>query len=213
MKIELKQTFNKNHFIDFISKGDEDRKSLYEEEFETLFDEVKDILFPTGYFISDQLKDEKVVFCLVTLGEEVEKRISYYFNNNEYLKGYYLNSLADFILYAASDQLYTYVCQSVLPQKASERIGIDEKELLIWQKDMIDKIREKIDINLTANVTSNYMITPVKSLGYYYKIQEVGSSIDHSCDNCNNTICDNRKVDIEIIEEINRKRIIKSTLS
>lgn len=203
MKVILHKKFDKDLFIDYISKGDEKRRDLYEKELDEVVNESFDYIEPVGYFYKHELNNEKVLSCLVTLGEKADNKINSYFELNEYLKGYYLNSLCDWILYSATDELYNIIKDNYKDFSISKRYNLETEEELVYQGRILSIINEYYNSNV--KITSNYMLTPLKSVVYYYKIGEINRfGVDHSCDNCNHTKCDNRKVNLTLFGRENR---------
>jgi uncharacterized 2Fe-2S/4Fe-4S cluster protein (DUF4445 family) len=208
-KILLDKQFNKNLFIDYISRGDSNRRHLYETELRQIIIESLDIINPVGYYIENKKGRDTFFYCIVTLGKEVDKQIDRYFNEKEYLKGYYLSCLCDWILYNASDELYKIIKEKYNKKSIniSPRCNLESKEELKFQKKIVSLLNREYDTNI--ELTSKYMVTPLKTLIYYYRAGTHinNSMIDHSCNSCNNK-CDNRKVNIIIIND--DKKVIKS---
>ncbi|MCT4597033.1 MAG: ASKHA domain-containing protein [Vallitalea sp.] len=167
---------------------------------------------PEGYYIikeNDNYIDnkyEEVIFCIITLGNNINQKIKHYFHNNNYLKGMLLNTIGDIILFNMSTSMYELLSkeQNSKGINLSSRIEPGSIEYDIkFQKTILDLINEEENTNI--KITSGYMLYPSKSLSYCYGASKSipCTHIDHDCSMCSNVTCNYRKVMLTIKDKNN----------
>lgn len=139
-----------------------------------------------------------IVYCLVTLGLEISERSTVYFQEKEFLKGLMLDSMADIVLFNASNDFYQKIKKEVYEDQGyalTVRYSPDDSTIpMRFQKNILDHVngRELVSVE----ITEVFMYNPPKTLGYIYgadKNIELAKK-DHDCIVCSNLSCEYRLV-------------------
>jgi uncharacterized 2Fe-2S/4Fe-4S cluster protein (DUF4445 family) len=218
MRIDLQLKCNKKETLESIRCYENSPYySDYEELFYELLEENKDILKPVGYYIITDQKSEEIqgdyeqwVYCIVTLGKAVDLRMKSYFDADDYMKGVLMSSIADTILFSASNDLYQSIFSDV---KASGMMMTKRKEPgtsdvpVTAQKVILDIINAKEQTDIS--ITSGYMLNPTKSTAYLYGAGKdlQYTPFDHDCSLCDHVNCQHRKVYVTAKIDDNEKVI------
>lgn len=196
----------KKYDIDYVLEMAECSKEnesfqAYKIKLKKLIDKHLDIIEPKGYVAKESIDGIIRVSCIVTLGSEIDTVINKYFETYDFLDAMMMNSLADAILFEATNHLYEHVSNEIRPtgKYLSSRIepGTSGVEISL-QKDIYTAITSIYDVDL--GITEAFMLTPAKSLAYYYEITDENCSvgIDHDCSECESDKCTQRKYIIRV---------------
>lgn len=194
----------------------------YKATLEGLIREAQLHVHPKGFMVHQQNSEYLVkeqfgfYYCIVTLGQWIEDKIKACFDAHEYLEGMMFNALADNVLYEATNEFY-----NLIKVKMSERSTILNKELFLTsrfepgnssvpleaQNEILRAVQEHFTI--PVDITTGYMLSPSKTLGYVYGIVEEDCShgIDHDCSSCSSTQCKHRKYIIQVEQGSHHTRI------
>jgi hypothetical protein len=177
---------------------------------ESKFKNLEDVLYrlsrPKGVYIN-QIKDEvydfeslkdcsHIVYCIVTIGEEVPKYTDYLFNNGEFFDGLLLDAMSSEMLFEVSSQFYLNIKSEI------EKTGLgltcklspgDGEIPITYQQNIF----EKFDKNAVQGmyIFQGCLLYPVKSMSYLYGAGDkiLSREKDHCCDVCSNGFCKMRK--------------------
>lgn len=208
MEINFSKLLNKKEVLDTMQcYEDSANYDEYCKIYEEVVEESLEGITPKGYYLikdNDNYMDndcEKVIFCIVTLGNYIDKEIKRYFDNNDFLKGMMLNSIADQMLYDISTSMFKLLQKEQGDQgiNLTPRIEPGSSESSItFQKNILDMINEKENTDIT--ITTGYMFSPTKTLSYYYGASAniPPTTVDHDCSKCSNLTCPYRKVNVFI---------------
>lgn len=138
-----------------------------------------------------------IVYCMVTLGSGISERSNAYFQEKDFLKGLMIDSIADILVFNASNDYYAIIKEEVFRKNGyalTMRYSPDDSLIPIsFQKDILEQVNgRKL---MAVDITEGYMYNPVKTLGYLYgadKDIELAKK-DHDCVVCSNDICEYRK--------------------
>ncbi len=203
---ELGIKFNKDDVL-AMAECHKDNPSYdsYSQLFDQLVNQYVKEVRPKGYV---QIEGQEVR-CLVSLGPDCDTWIKDAFNQYMYLEGMILNSLFDCILFEASNELYGLIKDdledqgflSIRYEPGQENVSME------MQKYLFDKMDSEFDLDMF--ITEGYMLSPTKSMVYYYKLEDedCAHGIDHDCSSCP-TGCRNRKYRISLISG-DSKRVIQ----
>lgn len=200
--IDRKQLFRNMRITPELSHYD-----VFERTYEALIKEIPNLLKIEGSF---KLKKNEVgaeihkelatpshlVYCLLTLGPKISQRCTDYFAERDYISGMMIDSMADLLLFNASNHLYTLACEEISEKKGyglTRRYSPDDRLIsIIHQKTVLDVFKEE---DLPIGITEGYMYDPLKTLGYVYGADKniKMSGIDHDCKYCSNINCTLRK--------------------
>ncbi|AEM79466.1 LOW QUALITY PROTEIN: Vitamin B12 dependent methionine synthase activation region [Thermoanaerobacter wiegelii Rt8.B1] len=174
-----------------------DAKICYD-EFKIQYDESKkQIILPDGSIFKDEytvknIKDaDYIIMAIMTLGKEIDDKISYYFNNGDYMKGMIYESIG----VAALDYLSKKFWQDLMKDVSKQGLGITHRlcpgdsRWDIKDQRIIFKNLDASTIGVSLN--ENYMMTPTKSTSMIYGIGKniKTSLIDHECEDCDLVNC------------------------
>lgn len=179
----------------------------YKEGLIKLIDDHIHLFDPKGYAITretNQYLDESNVmalFCIVTTSENIDAAITEKFNTHEYLDGMLLNSLADNILFEATNDLYTHLKATFEEEDLylTRRFEPGNEVLpMEYQQDIYDVVVPEFDLKL--GITEGFMLSPTKSLAYFYGLgsEDCSFGIDHDCSVCDSADCKQRKYIIRV---------------
>ncbi|MCH1984207.1 ASKHA domain-containing protein [Ruminococcus sp. OA3] len=182
---------------------------IYEEvqkEFAELKHEVERRLEPgaligfgkvTGELACDKLKaDEEVIYVLATVGKEVSRYSSEFFEEGDFLKGMLADAMADACLFAMDHEI-----EAVLKEECARRkIGIVSR---LEAPNDIPMNAQKIafdvleaDERLGIAISPSYMYDPVKTSCQVMQITDDASVFraQHNCRKCSAKNCSMRKI-------------------
>lgn len=168
----------------------------YKKELEALIATNQDIIVPKGYVVPSQVKGEDALFCMVTLGAAIDGVVAKCFETHDYLGGMMMNALGDVVLFEATNHLYEIIQEGMKNETRflSTRVepGTSDADMTM-QKTIYDVVVPAFDLDLL--ITSGYMLSPAKTLAYYYRLtaEDCSLGIDHDCSLCDSTICKQRK--------------------
>lgn len=140
-----------------------------------------------------------IVYCMVTLGSKISESSTAFFSKKDFLKGMMIDSMADILLFNASNDYYETVKKDVYEEQGyalTVRYSPDDNIIpLQVQKTIMEHVNG--EERLSVGITEGFMYYPVKTLGYVYgadKDIELAKK-DHDCVMCSNLICEYRSID------------------
>lgn len=152
---------------------------------------------PIGSFNRiNELKDSDfLVLCIVTIGNDITRKINDFFDKNLFLEGLIFDALASDVLFNISDEFYLKL-SSLLEKKKyglTCRIAPGDGILpLEAQKFIVDSVYEARREGITME--EGFVVKPQKSLTYLYgagkNVEPKG--IEHTCITCTNEFCSMR---------------------
>lgn len=139
-----------------------------------------------------------IVYCMVTLGKEISERSTAFFQEKDFLKGLMIDSMADILLFNASNDYYKIIKKEIHEEQGyalTQRFSPDDDVIPIrFQKNILDHVHgEEI---ISVGITEAFMYNPVKTLGYVYGADKniKLAKKDHDCNVCSNLNCEYRSV-------------------
>jgi len=176
----------------------------YKSTMENLSEKYIALIKPIGYVLVDENTVPIRIQCFVTVGEAIETVINTCFETHNYLEAMMLNALADRILFGATHHLYELISTHYLEAQKflSTRFEPGNSDVsMSVQGDIVDSMKREYALDI--NITEAYMISPMKSLAYYYEISDENCSfgIDHDCSACGAESCHQRKYIIRLHKE------------
>lgn len=205
---KLRTKYDINNILETIDCHKSNPKyDNYREQLNKLIETYIDCMKPMGYVVEDTINKYlpasclKSLYCMVSLGDAIDQVISTCFANYEYLEGMMMNTLADQVLFEATNHLF-----EILKEEQSEKalhltIRYEPGNMDIpmsVQKDIFDKIIP--EFNLDMMISEGYMLTPTKSITYLYGIskEDCSMGLDHDCSSCDSIKCPHRKYVIKV---------------
>ena len=204
-RLDREELFERMH----ISK-DRPNYQKFEKSYQNLFDSLPDLLNIQATHIL-RTNDEKekihkglcevshIVYCLVTLGPKISEQSTAYFSEKAFLKGLMIDSMADILLFNASNDYYETVKKDIYKNQGyalTLRYSPDDNVIpLQVQKKILEYVNG--EEMLSVGITEGFMYNPVKTLGYVYgadKNIELAKK-DHDCAVCSNFTCEYRSTD------------------
>lgn len=182
----------------------------FEKSYQQLYDSLSDLLDIQATHVLKTNDDEEkihkglcevshIVYCLVTLGPQISERSTKYFADKDFLKGLMIDSMADILLFNASNDYYETVKKDIYEEQGyalTLRYSPDDNIIpLQVQKTILEHVNG--GELLSVGVTQAFMYDPLKTLGYVYgadKNIELAKK-DHDCAMCSNYSCEYRSVD------------------
>ncbi len=154
-------------------------------------------MVPVGYEVEDVIGvGDQVIYSIVTIGDAASSMSSRFFEEGDYLKGMLADVMADSCVFAMEKDLRKYI-KEVCDEK---EIGISHRyeapvdipmtyQLLAYEQASAKE-------NLDMNITSGYMLDPLKSNCQVYTISKDKKEfkVEHDCRNCNNLTCKLRNI-------------------
>ncbi len=205
VRVDLQSVCRKKDVLDSIQCYEGSPSySIYEELFDDLIKENADLLNPVGYYVMTDTRDDAIVedydsmvCCVVTLGKGLDLKMNSYFAQDDYMKGVLISSMADTILFNASNELYhqifPYIKDKGMMMTKRKEPGTSGINVTAqkWILDTVNGI-EATDIK----ITTGYMLDPTKSMGYFYGAGKdlKYTPFDHDCSLCDHIHCHHRKV-------------------
>lgn len=217
MKVLLEKVINKKEILTQLQCYENNENyNTYSQTFDEVLKETLDHSEVIGYYSIHKPNEyimescEKSIYCIVTLGHWVDTQVNFYFESYEYLKGMMLNTLADYILFEASNQLYRIISELYKNQNLYLTTRYEPgttKIPLQFQETILNVINETHQTDLT--LTSGFMLEPAKSLAYFYGVSNKNCShgVDHDCSTCDMVSCPQRKLNLVVIENDHNKII------
>lgn len=196
-----KYTLRLKYDLDDVLEMAECRKedpnyNKYKDELKALIADHPDIILPQGYVVPSQVGGQDALFCMVSLGGEIDAVVAKCFETYDYLGGMMMNAFGDVVLFEATNHLYELLKEDMKDGSLylSNRVepGTSEADMTM-QKVIYDVVVPAFDLDL--RITEGYMLAPAKTLAYYYKLTEEDCSmgIDHDCSSCDSKTCKHRK--------------------
>lgn len=194
-----------------------DRMHIYEDqslflEFTKAYDELLDLLpelleIQAIHSLKENSESEKmhkglcevshIVYCMVTLGSKISEQSTAFFKDKDFLKGLMIDSIADCLLFNASNDYYATVKREIYEKcgyALTIRYSPDDHFIpMKFQKTILDHTNAK-EI-LGVGISEGFMYYPVKTLGYVYGADKNISLAekDHDCKTCANSGCEYRE--------------------
>lgn len=204
-RIDREELFERMHI-----STDRPMYEEFESSYQNLYDSLSDLLDIQGTHVLKTNNEEgkihkglcevsHIVYCLVTLGPKISERSTKYFAEKDFLKGLMIDSMADILLFNASNDYYESVKRDVYEEQGyalTVRYSPDDNIIpLQVQKTILEHVNG--GELLSVSVTQAFMYDPLKTLGYVYgadKNIELAKK-DHDCAMCSNYTCEYRNVD------------------
>ncbi|AFA48052.1 hypothetical protein [Acetobacterium woodii] len=193
-----------------ISK-DRPKYKEFERSYQSLLETLPDLLEIQALHVLKRNNEDKkihkglcevshIVYCMVTLGPKISEVSTKYFMDKDFLKGLMIDSMADILLFNASNDYYETVKKDVYEDQGyalTLRYSPDDNIIPMQvQKTILDHVNaEEL---LPVGITKGFMYNPVKTLGYVYgadKSIELAKK-DHDCIMCSNITCEYRSIDV-----------------
>lgn len=194
---DLTVTLDKVKVMDAIqcyknNPGYEETLALYEEilpEFKRLVKPAAAYAFKennAGTIVLEASECCKLVYCVVTLGQDICDRISEFFTEGDYLTGNLINAMADELLIHYEQQIYTTIKKEAdfdgygLTRKLTPDEDFDPQEVIEW----FAKVK-------SASLETPDCLLPAKSLVYIYGAdsEQLTTEVNHDCSHCDNISC------------------------
>lgn len=195
-------------------------ESPFYNKFNTLFEyyllNIRKIIQPVGVYnftnippyinISELTNCKKIVFCFLTLGEEIDQKINSYFTRGHYLEAILLDAMANEILFKLTEQLY-YKVQLSAKKKGcnlTNKIEPGSKNLpLQFQKIILDNLDF---INMNVSLTESNMLVPLKSITFLCGAGKdiPMTTVRHNCLNCSIKNCSFRDENLFTLTVVNK---------
>lgn len=205
---DFKFKLNKEHVLNVVATylpiGDrEDRGKI----FDYLVDVLKDSISPIGFFQIGEKTEEynfesfvnvdKIICCLITLGENITERIEGLFSKNKFIDAIILDAMASSLLFEYNTQMYDYLYNYFYEKGIGItcRIAPGDGEIPIeYQSDIVNRLGVKEKYNIS--IINGFAINPPKSMAYVHGADEKINKVKylHSCKECPNLHCNIRKV-------------------
>lgn len=152
---------------------------------------------PENYLCVETLGLEgckEIIFCIATIGDKVESEIAKLMQDGDYLEALVLNSIADQIVFNITNQVRKIITRSLVEDAVSLTRkfspGVDQVPMH-FQRDIYDRLEAGSLLDL--NISPGYMLTPTKSIAFYYGITDkVNDNVlinDHECFCCGDEKC------------------------
>jgi uncharacterized 2Fe-2S/4Fe-4S cluster protein (DUF4445 family) len=182
---------------------------VYEEvssTYDELVKQIKDIVKPKAVFKFDKRPEDfqfdhikecsHIVYCALTLGEEISKKSTELFDSGDYLAGMMVDAIADELMHEISSQLYKKIYEEAKKRGfgLTFRIAPGGNILPIHYNTILVKaINGEQSLNLSY--TSQFMLNPVKSESFIYGVDEKIPLpvVDNYCLSCNDAYCKRRR--------------------
>ncbi|MGV8906300.1 MAG: 5-methyltetrahydrofolate--homocysteine methyltransferase [Acetobacterium sp.] len=189
------------------------KQAMYEQfvlAYDELYAELSELLSIQGiHVLKENDEVEKIhwglcevshlVYCLVTLGSKISEKSTALFKEKDFLKGLMIDSMADIILFNATNDYYAVIKKEIYENQGyalTMRYEPDDHDIpMKFQKTILEQTNGE-DI-LSVGITQGFMYYPVKTLGYVYgadKDIELAEK-DHDCINCSNLSCEYRNIE------------------
>lgn len=182
-------------------KKEDPNYNKYRTHLQDLVEEHLAQISAKGYMVPAEHEGEPVLFCMVTLGDTIDKIVAKAFESYDYLDGMMLNALGDNLLFSATTDLFkqlrkeankdgVYLSNRVEPGSMTSDMSV--------QKVIYDAVVPTFDLDLI--ITEGFMLAPSKTLAYYYRVtdEDCSNGLDHDCSTCDLTTCSHRKYLIRI---------------
>lgn len=170
----------------------------------------------TDTFPMEEVNDCKyILYCLLTLGENVTNESGYYFDSGLYLEGMIFDAMADSLLEEFSHQLYKAICVEAKKHKLGLTSRLSPGNLnfpLSYQPHVVEKLKAKELLDI--DTTEGFMLKPLKSTSFIFGADAtLGIPIEYNeCLSCTSITCKMRKEsgkDCRVNEIVNLKVIVK----
>ncbi len=205
MKKIFDKHFDKKTILDVLKcNRDKDNYILYSSTLNDVIANDLDLITPTAYYATGDTNehsdndDLSSIYCIVTLGSQLDLQINNYFETGQYLEGLLLSALGDEVLYSLSNDLHIFL-QSNLDENTyltkKFEIGDYPPEFNQVIYDFINNEDKIEDIHLTTN----YMLSNSKSMVYFYSVSKNNcGETSHNCNTCFFKECNRKQLEITI---------------
>ncbi len=172
---------------------------IYQEmlaSFQEVQDELKDKIYPLAALTFGRMDEHtEVLFCILTLGEEVDSYISTCFENGDYLKG----MLADTMSVNSMSNFEPEVIEVIHQLCQKRKVGIKCRHEapndipMEMQRTAFDALDAGNSLQL--KITDGFMFQPLKSYCAIFELSKNENDFfaEHNCETCPNTSCKMRK--------------------
>lgn len=178
------------------------------EEYEELESLVLPLITPVAYLtfacinneaslLSEEALPEGTegIYCIASIGKEVSKLSSRYFDEGDYLRGMLTNAMADAYLYQMDTALMEYIKELSSPLNFDivKKFESPTNLPMRFQKVILETIKKEELMDIT--VTDGFMFFPVKTTGFFLETKNSSEFHykSHLCDTCNSKDCTLRK--------------------
>lgn len=178
-----------------------------EEEYDHILNMLPDLVsFKFDYELKENInsniykkfsRTSHVVYCIISLGNELNLKCESYFKEANFLEGALLSVVGDQVLFNASKQLYEIIKNDMESKGYKLTRRIEPGSSLLGVEVQSDVLKElKAQERLGISITETYMYNPIKTMGYIYGADKniKGDGIDHDCSTCKNVNCKYRNV-------------------
>lgn len=179
----------------------------YNRMFEDMLNELYSLVNPVGIFILKQKPKEYIYevlrncnyifFCVITIGDNVTRRVDELFNREEYIKAVLLDVMASTLLFEYTRQLHDKIFEEAkqLGMGLTCRISPGDGVIpLEYQNDILSRIGNTKKYGIYS--TNRYLLKPDKSMSFVYGSDKeiIPTAKDHDCIECSNINCKMREV-------------------
>lgn len=154
--------------------------------------------------------NSRVLYSIITLGDEISRLYQYYFDKGEYVKGLLVDSMADTCLFAMEEELKGFI----ISQCEIRNIGVGRRYdapvniPMPIQRTAYNETEAGEYLNL--HITKGFMLDPVKSLCQVFALTtDKVFKLDHDCNSCDAIECQLRQaLEVKLVV-ITKKREIE----
>ncbi len=180
----------------------------YEELYPLMMDaiEAKGVIafgeVPEEYAVSNKLPaGSKALYSIVTIGAKASAMSSKFFAEGDYLKGMLADSMADACVFAMEPDLLKMIKEECEKRNVGIRHRYEAPvdvpmhyQQIAWE---VSNAKENLDMD----ITSGYMLDPLKSNCQVFGITDDIQmfQLEHDCRNCDNLSCKQRNVPDSLI--------------
>lgn len=184
-------------------------------ETDGIYDSIEKLAYksinPLGIFKLDKMLSYKptsmlesceyIVYCVLTIGDEITDVIDKLFSENQFDKALILDAISTRMLFEFSKQFYNKIFEytSIRNLGLTCRIAPGDGEIdIAFQKDIILKFDKHEELGI--KIVHDYLVKPYKSLTYIFGADKsiAKNRQDHKCENCYNAKCFMRNSDDKI---------------
>lgn len=152
-----------------------------------------------------------VLYTIFTVGKEVSKLSETLFAEDEYLKGMLVDSMADNCLFGMEQELKDWIKGACLERKFGVLHRYEAPGNIPMEVQKIGFEECRADEMLELQMTSGYMLSPIKSICQVFRLTEDTNLfyLEHNCRSCNNLKCINRVIPpVPVTVQIKGKQIL-----
>ncbi len=194
---KLRTRYNIDNVLEMAECHKSDSKyETYKVMLEELIAKHIEDVKPMGYWMSSNVEGNEALFCMASIGGEIDHIIKSYFDNYQYLEGMMMNAFGDEVLFQATNHLYEYLKDEVSSTSKFLTNRYEpgtSKVSMSMQKEIYDLIVPAFDLDL--KITEGFMLSPSKTVAYYYLItnEDCSRGLDHDCSACDSLKCKQRR--------------------